>query len=236
MTRPGPIDFFTSSLKSDDFFSDEIINIYLLRPLAAAFVWIIYPTRVTPNQVTFASLTAGCVAAGVYLIGTPGAVAAAGLLVTLKDILDDADGQLARAKKLYSRRGRFLDSIGDFVVDLFLFAALTIVVGRTSPGVIPFLLGLLGCFGITLRLSYHVYYQASYLHRQDRYALNRIVEEITEDDRKGDRVALRLQIVFNAIYTWQDRLMVRLDSWCRGARTSDEELRKWYADPVGLRL
>jgi phosphatidylglycerophosphate synthase len=31
----------------------------------------------------------------------------AGLCMTLKDLLDSADGQLARAKQMYSRFGRF---------------------------------------------------------------------------------------------------------------------------------
>src|SRR5207249_4258573 len=134
-------------------------------------------------------------------------------LVSAKDILDDADGQLARAKQMYSRRGRFLDSIGDFAVDLALFAAISFTLFHSHPSVI--FLGPLGLLGITLRVSYHVYYQASFLHLQDRYKLNRIIEEVTDEDRRGDPVALRLQLLFNAIYSWQDRLMDRIDRWCR---------------------
>ena len=132
--RPGPLEFFRKSLKSDAYYADELINIYLLRPLAAVLVWLVYPTRVTPNQLTFAAIVVGCGAAVVYLGNTPPMVALAGLLVTAKDILDDADGQLARAKQLYSRRGRFLDSIGDVVVDIAVFAAITYVVYQSSPG------------------------------------------------------------------------------------------------------
>src|SRR6266567_4448868 len=106
MSNRGPIAFFKQSLKSDSYYADEIINIYLLRPLAAIIVWMLYPTRTTPNQVTLAAIVIGCTAGIVYTLDIPGAIAAAGLLVTAKDVLDDADGQLARAKVLYSRRGR----------------------------------------------------------------------------------------------------------------------------------
>ena len=237
--------FFRQSLKSDTYYADEIINIYLLRPLAAAVVWMLYPTRVTPNQLTVVAVLVGCAAAGVYLVNTPAAIVAAGCLVTAKDILDDADGQLARAKQQYSRRGRFLDSIGDFVVDLFLFGSITYVVHQSNlanlanlanPAPLTVLLGLLGFLGITLRVSYHVYYQASFLHLEDRYKLNRIIEEVTEEDKKGDPVALRLQVIFNLLYTWQDKIMYRIDQWCMGGNVSEEKTRQWYSDRVGLRI
>ena len=126
---------YRSSLKSD--FSDELINTYLLRPIAGLIVRLLYPTPVTPNQVTIASTVAGIVAAFFYLDGTPGAVVAAGLLVTLKDLLDSADGQLARAKGTYSRIGRFLDSIGDFVVDAAVFGAIGALIGKEGK-MMPF--------------------------------------------------------------------------------------------------
>lgn len=235
-TRPNPIEFFRQSLKSDAYYADELINIYLLRPAAALIVWLLYPTPVTPNQVTIIAIVSGLAAALAYLGLTPAAVAIAGLLVTAKDILDDADGQLARAKKLYSRRGRFLDSIGDFLVDAALFSAVTFVVYLREPSATTIVLGVCSFVGITLRVSYHVFYQVSFLHLEERYKLNRIVEEITEEDRRGDPVDLRLQQVFVLIYNWQDRLMYRLDRWCLGSEGSAEKLALWYGDRAGLRL
>ncbi len=233
MERPGPLKFFRESLKSDAFYADEFLNIYLLRPAAAAIVWILYPTGVTPNQVTVAAVFAGFAAAAFFLADTPGYTIAAGLLVCLKDILDDADGQLARAKQLYSRRGRFFDSIGDFVVNLAIFSAITTVLLKTHPGWGTVALGFLGLLGITLRVSYHVYYQVSFLHGQDRYGLNRIIEVVTDEDRRGDPVALRLQKIFNLIYGWQDRFVSRVDRWCKGD-VSSEFL--WYSDRLALRI
>jgi phosphatidylglycerophosphate synthase len=236
MPRPGPVEFFKQSLKSEAYYADEIINIYLLRPLAAVIVWILYPTKVTPNQVTIAAIVLGCAAAVAYAVHTPSAVILAGCLVSAKDIVDDADGQLARAKQLYSRRGRFLDSIGDFVVDVAIFAAITYALLPAHPGLPTLLLGATGLLGITVRVSYHVYYQASFLHLEQRYGLNRIVETVTEEDLRGDPIALRLQRLFNLIYTWQDKLIVRIDQWCRGTRMGEEHAARWYGDRAGLRL
>lgn len=238
MPRPSPLTFFKSreaGLKSDAYHADELINIYLLRPLASVFVWLVYPTRITPNHLTLFAMLLGLTSAYCYALNTPAAIAAAGLLVTAKDIFDDADGQLARAKELYSRRGRFLDSIGDFFVNAAIFGAITAGVYHSVPRYSTIVLGVLSLAGITLRVSYHVFYQVSFLHLENRYRLNRITEEITEEDRKGDAVALRLQQMFLIIYGWQDRLMYKIDRWCRRG-IPDEKLAQWYSDRVGLRL
>ncbi len=231
----GPRELFRRSLKSESYYSDELINIYLLRPLAAVVVWILYPTPVTPNMVTVTAIILGCAAGVGYIIGSPAGIVTAGILILLKDIFDDADGQLARAKGLYSRRGRFLDSIGDFVVDLIVFTGIAIIcAGQSSLWYI--LAGAAGLAGITLRVSYHVYYQVSFLHLEEQYGLNRITEEITDADRKGDRTAYVLQVIFQRIYGWQDHFMARLDRWCRGRDFDERQLPVWYSDRFALRL
>lgn len=226
---------YTASVKSS--VSDEIINTTLLRPIAGVIVRLLYPTGVTPNQVTLASTVAGLVAATLYLPGSRSATALAGILVTIKDLLDSADGQLARAKKLYSRTGRFLDSIGDFVVNLVLFGAIGWTLWRSSgdPAAIP--LAVLGFLGISLRVSYHVFYQTSFLHLDDSYTTNRTTEEIREEDLAGDPNALRLQRIFLILYGWQDALMVRLDRWSGRRHLMDEAaVRRWYGDATAVRL
>src|SRR5437588_1467837 len=194
-------------LKSDEYYSDELINIYILRPIAAAIVWLIYPTRLTPNHVTSMAILIGMASAFAFSLSTTASITVAGILIVLKDILDDADGQLARAKELYSRRGRFLDSVGDFFVNLAVFAAITWSVYRIHSNRLTIVLGVLSLLGITVRVSYHVFYQVAFLHLRDKYKLNRITEEITEEDRRGDPAALWLQRIFLLIYGWQDRLI-----------------------------
>ena len=232
--RPLAAYEYKKTLKST--LSDELINTYLLRPIAGFIVRILYSTRVTPNQVTIASTVAGLVAAGFYIQNDTGLTALAGLLVTLKDVLDSADGQLARAKQQYSRIGRFLDSIGDFVVDLAVFGAIGWVLYTNTGNGWMLALALAGLAGITLRVSYHVFYQSSYLHLEMKYQLNRVTEEITEEDQTGDAMALMLQRIFQMIYGWQDRLMARIDEWSRRGVAGREFSIRWYSDIVGLRL
>ena len=222
------------SVKSD--ISDELINVYVMRPAAGLLVRALYRTSITPNQVTLAATGAGLCAAGLFFQGSPGAFIAAGTCITLKDLLDSADGQLARAKNVQDRRGRFLDSVGDFLVNLSMFAAIGYILTTTSGDIAFAFLAGLGFLGITLRVSYHVYYQTAFLHTQQRYASNRITEEIRGDDLQSDPRTLLLQRLFQALYGWQDRLMVRIDGWCRGASPARVDDRKWYTDRTGLRL
>jgi phosphatidylglycerophosphate synthase len=231
---------YSQSLKSE--YADELINTYVLRPIAGLIVKILYPTPLTPNQITIAAILVGVCASYFYALGKPQTTLLAGVLVTFRDLLDSADGQLARAKNTFSRRGRFLDSIGDFVVDLLIFAAITLALNRADASVMMIVLGVLGFLGITLRVSYHVFYHVSYLHAHDQYQTNRLIEEIRDEDRRGDPVALRLQRVFILIYSWQDRLMLRIDEWSKSGRKHPVEMnrqefnRLWYSDRTGLQI
>jgi phosphatidylglycerophosphate synthase len=223
---------YRSTIKSD--ISDEPINTYLLRPAAGLLVRALTRTDITPNQVTIAATISGLLAACCYWQGLPAWTAAAGILVTGKDLLDSADGQLARAKAMYSREGRFLDSIGDFVVNICIFTAIAVAMVRSGAGPGAVLACALGFLGISLRVSYHVLYQTSYLHLQGSYGLNRVSEELTATDLQQDRQTLALQRVFLLLYGWQDAFVARLDELCRrGTGKVDEQ--RWYGDPFAIR-
>ena len=56
------------------------------------------------------------------------------VLLQLKTVLDNADGQLARASGRVTLTGRYLDTEADLVVNAALFAALGYVTGQVrSP-------------------------------------------------------------------------------------------------------
>jgi phosphatidylglycerophosphate synthase len=235
---------YRNSIKSDK--SDELINTYLLRPIAGMLVWALYYTPITPNQVTLASILSGIVAAFFYWKGTSGAFMIAGLLITVKDILDSADGQLARAKQQQSRVGRFLDSIGDFIVDAAVFGSIGWTLYTLTNEWSMLLMSFLGLAGISLRVSYHVFYQVQFLHLQRQYENNRITEEVQEEDLNRGRLEVTLQRIFQIIYGWQDRLMAWIDEWSAiqtfrkfsemVQRVPSEGYVQWYTDTLALRI
>jgi hypothetical protein len=235
---------YRTSIKSDK--SDELINTYLLRPIASLIVWALYYTPITPNQVTVLSIISGILSAFFYLKGTASAFIVAGLLVTVKDILDSADGQLARAKQLQSRTGRFLDSIGDFIVDAAVFGSIGWALYMVNNDWKMLMLALFGLMGISLRVPYHVFYQVHFLHLQRQYNNNRISEEVLEEDMKKGGFELVLQHIFQIIYGWQDRLMARIDEWSfkksyqrslmNGQQERSANYEVWYSDTAALRM
>lgn len=236
---------YRDSLKST--VSDELINTYVLRPIAGLIVWLLYSTPVTPNQITIASTIVGLIAAIFYLQETQNTIVVAGLLLSLKDILDSADGQLARARQQFSRVGRFLDSIGDFVVDVAVFCAIGWILYRLSDNGWMLVFALLGLIGILLRVSYHVFYHTHYLHLYNLYSNNRITEEVRREDLMRGGLELLLQRIFQFIYGWQDRFVARLDMWSAGSafwsvpdvglkEHTREFMYQWYSDIVALRL
>jgi phosphatidylglycerophosphate synthase len=226
---------YGASVKSD--VSDELINTYVMRPIAGLLVRVLYKTSVTPNQVTLAATAAGFAASVLYWQGTPLLTAAAGLCLTLKDILDSADGQLARAKGMFSRAGRFLDSIGDIIVNLAAFTAIAVVMVRSGSSAVAPLLCLCAFLGVSLRVSYHVFYQTSFLHLRSAYTGNRTSEEMRPEDEGEDRLTSALHRTFLVLYGWQDALIARLDAACRGSSLQAERSREsWYGDVTGVRL
>ena len=98
----------------------EVLCEAVFRPLAHPLVLVLARLRVPPPAVVVAAGAAG-VGAAVEL--GRGSLIAAALLIQLKTLLDNADGQLARFTGRTSAFGRYLDSELDLVVNAALFAA-----------------------------------------------------------------------------------------------------------------
>jgi phosphatidylglycerophosphate synthase len=97
---------------------EDPINLWVHRPLAYAFVALVYRTPITPNQITLLALLVGFAAAGCWFVGTPALMLTGGCLLWASAILDGADGILARAKRMFSESGRALDGFCDAMVAL----------------------------------------------------------------------------------------------------------------------
>lgn len=99
---------------------------WVCRPPAAAVVYALKNTRITPNQVTFLSffVAAGAGAMFALLPGHLWLVLAA-ILFELSFVLDCADGQLARVRGTSSPLGHLLDFLMDEIKAMLLFGCIT---------------------------------------------------------------------------------------------------------------
>jgi phosphatidylglycerophosphate synthase len=113
-------------IKSPDV--EDPINLHVHRPLQLALARPLVRTSITPNQVTFLSLSAGlgsavCIARGALLAGAA--------LLFASAILDGVDGMIARLKKTASDAGHAIDGASDYVVNVATTAAAALFLSRT---------------------------------------------------------------------------------------------------------
>lgn len=183
----------------------------VFRPLAHAVVVAVAPLRVPPPLVA-ASAGAVGIAAAVEL--GRGALLAAALLVQLKTVLDNADGQLARLTRRTSAFGRYLDSELDLLVNAALFAALGWQTGRAAPALAGFLV-LTAVLGVN--------FNAERLYRLEQG------ESGTAMPEGGGRPTAALRRVYALAYGPQDRLVEAFVGRRLRGRTRAERLA--YHDP-----
>jgi archaetidylinositol phosphate synthase len=166
----------------------ELVCETVFRPLAQLVVAVLRPLRVPPPLVVTAGAGAGLAAA--WLLGS-GRLAVASAVLQLKTLLDNADGQLARATARTSALGRYLDSESDLVVNAAIFAALGYVTSE------PWL-ALAGFAALTLVLS--VNFNLERLYRGERGGAAEAMPPATGGARP-------LAAVYRAVYFPQDRLI-----------------------------
>ncbi len=115
------------------------------RPPAAVVVWLLRPTPITPNQVTFLSLAVFAAGAAALIArrGQVGLIAAA-IVFQLSYVLDCVDGQLARLKQMASPVGALLDFLMDEVKAFLLVGAASVRLWRDDGDVRWLLVGIAG--------------------------------------------------------------------------------------------
>jgi archaetidylinositol phosphate synthase len=155
----------------------------VFRPLAHPLVLVFARLRVPPPVVVAAAGVAG-VAAAVEL--GRGSLLAAALLVQLKTLLDNADGQLARLTGRISDFGRYLDSEVDLLVNAGLFAALGWRAGQAP-------LVLAGFLALTSVLSLN-------------FNAERLSRAAVAEPEAGGRATALLRRGYGLVYAPQDRL------------------------------
>lgn len=160
----------------------------LFRPLAHVVVLALLPLRVAPPLVAATAGATGIVAA--VALGQ-GRLISAALLLQLKTVLDNADGQLARLSGRITAFGRYLDSELDLLVNAALFAAVAWSTGRTALAVAGF---------VALTTVLNANFNAERLYRAERGEAAGAMPEAT------GRADGLLRWLYRLAYAPQDRL------------------------------
>jgi hypothetical protein len=229
---------YKSSLKSFDV--EEILDLIIYRPISFLFVKLIYPTNLTPNQISIISMIFGL---AVFFLLYPGIylyIALGGLAIFISNVLDCADGQLARLKKNGTKVGRIIDGFIDYITGAAIFfgigAALYHINGNPW---MSWVLAAVGGFSRIMQNMFFDYYRNMYL----QYVYNKVndvndeIIEFTEEKnrlstvkgQKMDKMLVNIYLNYCNIqknstshvelkvspeeYKQKNKMMLRLWSW-----------------------
>lgn len=143
---------------------EEVIDLFLYRPLAFLLVKSIYKTKITPDQLTLGAIILGLTGGFFYAIGLPQSSAIGATFYILFVIFDCSDGQLARLKKTGTKIGRLLDGIADYIVVAAIYVGLAIGYPQKGgqPSTLLIILALSGA-SITIQSLLVDYYRTRFL-------------------------------------------------------------------------
>jgi phosphatidylglycerophosphate synthase len=124
---------------------DLFWNTWICRPPAAVLVWLLGPTRITPNQVTLGAFGVALASAALIVL-LPGyfGLLAAVVLFELSYVLDCTDGMLARLRGVQSTPGHLLDFLMDEIKAFLILAAVAVRLWLEQGSVLFLLLGIGG--------------------------------------------------------------------------------------------
>lgn len=117
------------------------------RKISGAISRLLLRTPITPNQITLAVTGIGILAG--YCLAQPGTLpkVAGAFIFLLTSILDGCDGEVARAKKMTSALGGWLDLWGDNVVHVAVFYGMGLGLTRDTGNPLFQQLGLYATIG-----------------------------------------------------------------------------------------
>lgn len=124
---------------------------FVAAPIANRILGRIEHTRVTPNQLTLASMAAAAFAAASFALASYPALLVGALAIQISFVLDCLDGQLARHREQTSAFGAWLDLMGDYLQDVLLVAGIAWGVASREGNASAFLWGYATIFVVYYR-------------------------------------------------------------------------------------
>jgi archaetidylinositol phosphate synthase len=173
----------------------EYVSEYGFRRLAHWVVLLLLPLGVAPTNLVLFHTGLG-VLAGVLIAQNQ--LVWAAVLIQIKTILDNADGQLARASGMVTEIGRYADTEGDFVVNAALFAGLGALTGQWWLALLAFVI-------FTLMLSLDFNWE--YLYRLERKEYFRPAPDTSKENQT---ILGWLEWFYATVFKPQDNLLRRL--------------------------
>ncbi|MDH5679997.1 MAG: CDP-alcohol phosphatidyltransferase family protein [Spirochaetota bacterium] len=199
--------------------TEEILDYYFYRPLGGLVVKAVLPTSITPNQITLVSMIFG-ILTGLFIYLNDGIYLWLAIIsLMLANILDCADGQLARARQSTgSTFGRAFDGLADNIVFFFIYLAAALhcqgqpvlgLDGASPYGWTIWPVAFIASAGHSLQSSFFDYFRNQYIlfvvkgYKSEASSVQELKKEQSIFKSQGgkwiERVAFSLYISYTAI-------------------------------------
>jgi len=246
---------YKSSLKAVEV--EEIFDLIIFRPLAFIFVKATYSINIKPDQVSVAAMFFGSIAGVLFGFGTLTSVSLGAVLYFLSNVLDCADGQIARLKKNGTKVGRIVDGFIDYIVSIFIFFGIAFgLLKQFSAGEInlwgnsflqmnPYayiwILSVLGAISSAFQAFYFDFYRNKFLEVVFGKASGVIDEiiEFEEEKRKfieDPQYANFMEKILINVYLWYSRLQLNIQKDHEHNNSEDKPDAKEYYNKNRLLL
>lgn len=133
-----------------DLRGSDFLNAYFYRRISIPLLRFFLKTSITPNQITLLSLIFGVLSSFFFAFGKYQYSLIGGLLVQIAMVLDVLDGEVARLKKLFSKRGAWLDVISDVIKNNFIITGVTFGLFARTGNYLIWIYGSLALFAINM--------------------------------------------------------------------------------------
>jgi len=204
---------------------EEWVDRRVFRPLGLGVVRLAAPTRLSADHLTLGCMLLGIVAGHLFFYRSV-ALNLLGLgLFLLSDVLDSADGQLARLRGTTTRFGAVLDGISDNVRFINLYAHLLARVLLSGQGPAVLWIGLAVAAGASQALQASI---VDYLKQVFTFVTRGQARLDLPEDLVGERPATLGQRIVLWLYRPYVARQVR---WCPSSTRVIREIRRGAAPP-----
>jgi phosphatidylglycerophosphate synthase len=206
--------------------------------------FLLYIPKITPNQVTVLMLIVGLVSVVFFLTGNYIHSLIGILLYHLYLILDACDGEIARYKKMYSKRGLYLDYMGHVIINPLLIMAMGIGAFFNNllpiPDYVFLIAGLIGMYTMMINNFVKLKKYEMYLDSGDFKILKDMQKKFKSQDDQGsafmDEVWRFFRIMtFNSIFFFGILGLLPYLVLIYGVLLPLQALKRFYSETMGLK-
>ena len=193
------------------------------RPIAKIIASFLKTTSLTPIHVTLGFIVSGLLAIICILYHQYWAAA---FFLVLKSILDAADGELARIKNNPSYTGRYLDSVSDILLNLFILLTIWYVTNASL------LYAFLAFIGIQLQGTLYNYYYVILRNKHNGDTTSRIFE-----NKAPKAMDNEMQHTVNILFGLYFLLYGAFDKtihWMDSKAIESKNLPNWFMTTVSM--